>query len=243
VKPEGDSSHSLEGDFATKPPPGDTGTGTDPVGISTVVLIHGVLMSGHEMSLLRSRLQRRGFKVRQFRYHSRRQTPVENARFLSETLAKWRLKGSVHFVAHSLGGVVLAHFLAQYQWHCPGRVVLLGGPLRGSRVAEDLSHKGWGRWLLGRSLVDGLLEGAPSQWRPDQTLMIAGKWSFGLATLLPATRLCGPNDGVVRLCETEDAAISHRLTLPANHMLLLFSRRVEKAIADFLTTGSIERVA
>jgi hypothetical protein len=56
VKPEGGSSHSLKGNLATKLPPIDIEAGTDPVGISIGVLVHGALMSGHEMSLLRSRL-------------------------------------------------------------------------------------------------------------------------------------------------------------------------------------------
>lgn len=56
MKPTGGSSHSLKGDLATKLPPVDIEAGTDPVGTSTVVLVHGVLMSGHEMSLMRSRL-------------------------------------------------------------------------------------------------------------------------------------------------------------------------------------------
>ena len=204
---------------------------------STVVLIHGVLMSGREMSLLRFRLRRDGFNVRQYRYESRRYTPVENAQALQQALIDWQLEGTVHFVAHSLGGIVLAHFFNRYQWRHPGRVVLLGVPLRGSSVARRLSHSPWGRWLLGCSLVDGLLQQAPPWPGARKTLMIAGIWGLGLGQVLSLGRLPGPSDGVVRLCEVEDAAITDRLILPVNHTQLVVSSRVARAIAKFLSPG------
>ncbi len=204
---------------------------------STVVLIHGVLMSGREMSLLRFRLRRGGFHVRQFRYKSRRYTPAENAQALQQALIDWQLEGTVHFVAHSLGGIVLAHFFNRCQWRHPGRVVLLGVPLRGSSVARHLSRSGWGRWLLGYSLVDGLLQQAPPWPGARKTLMIAGIWGLGLGQVLSLGRLPGPSDGVVRLCEVEDAAITDHLVLPVNHTQLVVSSRVARAIVKFLNPG------
>ena len=43
--------------------------------------------------------------------------------------------GTLHLVAHSLGGLVVHRFLERYPDQPPGRVVLLGTPLVASRAA------------------------------------------------------------------------------------------------------------
>ena len=91
-----------------------------------VVLVHGIWMSGIEMSLLRYRLQRCGYKTYQFHYASLRQTPAENAVALNRFLKKIK-STQIHLLAHSLGGIVLMHlfhrfpqqFLTQVKFYVP----------------------------------------------------------------------------------------------------------------------------
>ena len=74
-----------------------------------VVLIHGLFMSGREMALLRRQLTVAGFSTRQFSYPSVRVSPAVAARLLGDFVAGIEAP-VVHYVAHSLGGLVLRHF-------------------------------------------------------------------------------------------------------------------------------------
>ena len=147
-----------------------------------VVLIHGIWMTGAEMMILRRRLSRCGFDCYNFRYQSLRRTPRENAVNLNSYLQTISAD-VVHLVAHSLGGIVLLHLFDKYPQQKPGRVVMLGTPIRGSEVAQKMTSSHWMKHLLGRSTERGLLGDAP-RWLSDHELgMIAGTQGFGLGKL------------------------------------------------------------
>jgi pimeloyl-ACP methyl ester carboxylesterase len=94
-------------------------------------------MTGLDMFLLRSRLQDAGYDVYQFSYPSLKQSPRENAADLQEFLQN--VPGeTVHFVCHSLGGLVIRHLLHDYPDLRPGRVVTLGTPHQPSSAALQL---------------------------------------------------------------------------------------------------------
>ena len=185
------------------------------------------------MRLLARRLRRAGFETRCFGYPSR--DPVEaNARRLSAWLAEQGLTGAraPHFVAHSLGGLVLAHFLARQPPPSPPRMVLLGTPLHGSGVARQLARLRIGRWLLGGALTAGLLGGAPGL-PPGRILLIAGRRAIGPGRLVPGG-LAGPSDGTVAVAETRSPALADHRILPVNHFGMLISRQVADETIAFL---------
>jgi len=57
----------------------------------------------------------------------------------------------VHFVTHSLGGILLRQYLAHHSISKLelGRVVMLAPPNHGSLVVDSLRRRAWGRWILG----------------------------------------------------------------------------------------------
>ena len=56
--------------------------------------------------------------------------------FLEKTVAFYRIHGRVHLVGHSMGGVLILRALQADPGMPPGRVVLMGAPVRGSAVAR-----------------------------------------------------------------------------------------------------------
>lgn len=203
-----------------------------------VLLLHGIWMNGLEMALLRRRLSRNGFQVERFTYSSVSRTLRESATALDRHI---RDVGHpcLHLVAHSLGGLVVLNLFHQFPQQPPGRVVLLGSPVRGSAVARQMAKRPWMRPLLGRAGEAGLLAGAPP-WRGERPLgVIAGTSGMGIGKLLGG--LDGENDGTVMVSETLVETARDFRTRPCGHMGLLYSSGVADDVEGFLRSGVFPR--
>jgi pimeloyl-ACP methyl ester carboxylesterase len=198
-----------------------------------VVLVHGIFMPGGELQLLAHRLRRRGFDTVIFRYPSRRRDLRRNAAALVQ-LAGAQRSPVVHFVGHSLGGLVILEALRQSGLP-RGRAVLMGTPVQGSRVAQRLSRNAPGRWLLGESGRDALLQKAPD-WDYERDIgIIAGELPIGLGRML--TDLPDVHDGTVPVAETLLAGATDRIVVPVSHTGLVVSREVARQVCAFLQDG------
>ena len=203
-----------------------------------VVVIHGLWMPAGVMNLLTLRLRRGGWSSFKFAYSSRSATSKQNAVALQEFITSIDAP-TVHFVAHSLGGLVVTQLMQDYSAQRPGRVVLLGTPYRGSYVARQLSRHRLGRWLCGLSLQGALLGDGP-RWPGGRELgVIAGTKPFGVGWLTPG--LPRPHDGTVAVAETVVPEQSDNITLPVTHSGMLFSAAVARQVAFFLSMGRFSR--
>ncbi len=205
----------------------------------TVVLVHGLWMSGAEMFLLRKRLRRCGYRVYQFRYRTVAHNIAENARRLQTFLN--RVPGHrVHFVAHSLGGLVVRQLFHDFPRQRPGRIVTLGTPHNGSGTARQLAKSSrWWRRALGAAFSP--LSGHVPAWKGERELgSIAGTRNIGIAWFLKG--LPSPNDGTVAVRETRLSKMSDYVELETTHSGLLFSRETAQHICEFLKTGHFLRL-
>jgi Predicted hydrolases or acyltransferases (alpha/beta hydrolase superfamily) len=101
----------------------------------TVVYVHGLWLNGHESLVLRRRLEREfGFKVHAFRYPTISATMADITARLA-AFVRELAPATLHFVGHSLGGLVIYRFFERYPEQPPGRVVFLGTPSVASRAA------------------------------------------------------------------------------------------------------------
>jgi len=199
---------------------------------SVVVLLHGIWQGRWAMWPLASRLRGCGLTVRLFGYHSLWRTPQHNAELLGEFVARLRDEGfgQVNFLAHSLGGVLVAHYLARGEAP-PGRDLLLGSPLRGSRVAARLKALGPLGLVLGRA-GKALLAAAP-EWPSARALrLVVGTRNVGIGRLFG---LAGtdPGDGTVAVAEAEVSEAVHISRLTLNHTTMLLDRRVAQIACDW----------
>ena len=205
-----------------------------------VVSLHGLWMTGLEMMPLRRRLRECGYEVYAFRYPSLWRSPADNARALAHYVEGIDAD-VVHFVAHSLGGLVLMHMFEQAPLQRPGRVLMIGTPVLGSAAARHVAQ--WPllrRLLLGRSLERGLLGGAPGWQGLREIGMVAGtRGGLGLGTLIGAP-LSRPHDGTVCLQETRASWVGEHLSAPQGHFGMLYSAPVAEAICRFLRSGAFD---
>ena len=177
------------------------------------------------------------------------ESPSNNARYLHDYLQSLSLNKQetkerpVHFVAHSLGGLVVLNFLNQFPDFPVGRVVLLGSPVLGSNSARQLANNSFGGRLLGRSMDEnGLLNGVSFKQNGSQEIgMIAGTLSFGLGALLGSGGGKNePDDGVVSVSETRMKGLTDHICVGVSHSGLLVSRRVAEQASVFLKTGNFQ---
>lgn len=209
-------------------------------GMDTVILVHGLYMTGVELGFLRRRLRQvHGFRTRIFRYRSVGASLAENAERLQAFVAA-REGPRVHLLGHSLGGVVLVQMLQASPPGSAGRVVCLGSPLRGSSLARAYTSVPLGRHLVGRSMVDASADGALPAWRGERELgIIAGSSPVGFGTLIGA--VSGPSDGTVSVAETRLPGATDHLVLPVCHFSMLFSPQVADQAACFFREGHFQR--
>ncbi len=201
---------------------------------SEIILVHGLWYRAWSMRVLRRRLEKSGFGVRSFSYPTRTGTPEHNASALQEFAAKTSA-AHLHFVAHSLGGLLVLMMLGRSTALPPGRLVLLGSPLRGSVVARRISNWPGFDFMLGQA-ADLLCSGNTSLPPGRPTGMIAGVRPVGLGLL--SGGLGAPHDGTVSVAETESTDLAARIELPVTHTGMLVSEAVAGQAACFLHTGS-----
>lgn len=199
-----------------------------------VVFVPGLWMPGASLRLLSRRLARCGYACRILTYLSTLRTLEQNADRLAARVKALRAD-TVHFVGHSLGGLVIRQIFHDFPDQRPGRVVTLGTPHGGSAVAARLIRdRPWLAWSFGRS-VPGLTGAVPAWQAPQPLGVIAGDLPVGLGCwFAPLPR---PHDGTVAVAETRHAGASDHIVLPVSHFSMLWSREVVRQTCAFLRQG------
>lgn len=198
-----------------------------------VILVHGLWYGPLTLRALSRHLSRDGFAVRHFAYPAISETLETHARKLSE-FARSTQAQCLHFLGHSLGGLVILRMLSEHPALPGGRIVLLGSPLGGSTVARKLRRLPGSTKLLGK--VRTTLEEGYSQLPDDrETGLIAGSLGLGMGFFVGGTG--GPGDGTISLDEAASPGLKDRMVLPVSHSGLLFSSKVARHAAKFLETG------
>jgi triacylglycerol lipase len=217
----------------------------------TVVLLHGLGRSSWAMSYLASGLEREGYVVVNVSYPSRT-LPIEAiaAEWLPKILRESGADRAtrVHFVTHSMGGIVLRQWLS----HQPappnlGRVVMIAPPNAGSEVTERLAKFPPFRWFTG---VNGRRLGTRATDLPK----MLGPWPAGAPALgiiagdrtlnpLFSAWLPGPDDGKVTVASTRLAGMTDAVTVHHSHTWLMWRKDTAEQVLSFLREGRFQSLS
>ncbi len=212
---------------------------SDTTGRAPVVLVHGLWYGPVSLALMAKRLDRRGFRTHLFSYPTVRHSLSENARALFD-YSKALQADQLHFVGHSLGGLVILRMFDEWSGLPPGRIVVLGSPVQGSAAAGKITRLKMTRPFVGqaRTALEYGFSHAPAG---RETGVVSGTRSVGLGRLIEHLPL--PHDGTITVAETNLPGASDQIELPVSHTGLAMSSRVISAIETFLRRGRFDRGA
>jgi pimeloyl-ACP methyl ester carboxylesterase len=203
-----------------------------------VVLLHGLGRTERSMRPLEQRLEREGYRVHNLGYPSRQHDAEQLIALLAAEVERCcRDAPRVHFVGHSLGGLLARAYLAEAKPPNLGRLVMLAPPNHGSELVDRLGEP-FLRFALGPVApalgTDG--NSLPRRLPPPhfEVGVIAGTRSINPigSALIP-----GPNDGTVSVESTRLEGMSDFALVPASHPFIMRSPRVAELVLAFLASG------
>lgn len=211
----------------------------------TVVLLHGVALNRWFTARLAGHFEREGYAVVNVSYPSRSKTIAElGDTWLPELLRRRGVEAAprVHFVVHSMGGLVVRRFLATHRPANLGRVVMIATPNHGSAIADRLARAAPFRWYFGCNLR-GLGTGDDAAWRSLPTAQFELGVLAGNRALNPLGHfwLQGPHDGTVEVASTRLEGMADHRVIAANHTGILFRKETAELATVFLRTGRFSK--
>ena len=211
-----------------------------PAGAEAVIVLHGLGRTPASMAILGTRLESDGFRVVRIGYPSTSETLDALVDHLEAEVERCCAAEAetVHFVTHSMGGVLVRAYLAQQPRPHSGRVVMLSPPSQGSEIVDAFAESPLLRSFLGpagsRLGTDGA--GIASQLPPirfslgiitgDRSMNPLGSW------LIP-----GPDDGKVGVDRAKLDGAADFIVLPATHTFIMNRSDVAEEAAYFLRRG------
>lgn len=213
-----------------------------------VVLLHGLMRSSMSMNKMQRELDEAGFATANVDYPSRDHTIEELADMaVPDGLAACREFDDVeriHFVTHSLGGILVRQYLSEQTIDDLGRVVMLGPPNQGSAAADEMLGVPGYDWVngpAGRQLGKGE-ESLPLRLGPAnfELGVIAGN-----RTIDPITSavLENPDDGRVSVEDTKLEGMTDFVVVDHSHAFMMRMRKPIELTVAFLKDGSFTPVA
>ena len=211
-----------------------------------IIVLHGLGRSRSSMQSLADMLAENGdWHVINVEYASTRRELHEHAAALASVIDHLPQMNRFHFVGHSMGNLVVRHYLGDMLSKNEGRVdprigriVMLAPPNQGSQLAHKFRrnpffHLVWGK--SGKQLS--------KNWDQVESHLAVPPGEFGIIaggerkTLSSNPLLSGDDDLVVTVEETKLAGAADFLVVPAAHTFIMNRDDVQKATLRFFREG------
>ena len=206
----------------------------------TVILLHGMIRTEKSMAHIAERLELEGYRVYNIDYPSRKKRIDQIADELHDKLKLCchTNTAKLHFVTHSMGGIVARAYIAKYHPKNISRVVMLAPPNQGTELADKLQDN----QLIGSVFGPALLELGTNKESVPNTL---GEVDFELGIIIgnrswnPITSLMipGDDDGTVSIENTKLDSMTDFIILPHTHTFMMTKSAVIDEIIFFLEHG------
>jgi hypothetical protein len=197
------------------------------------------------MTKLERRLSAEGYRLLNFDYPSRSKTIEETANaILPKGIESCRKSGAkkIHFVTHSIGGIIVRYYLKHHEMPDLGRVVMLSPPNGGSEVVDKLGQTFIFKWINGPAAQQlGTSENSLPRrlGSVDYDLgIITGDRSINLilSLIIP-----GVDDGKVSVESAKVKGMKDFVVIHAAHPFIMKNRHAIEQTISFLKFGSFQK--
>jgi len=214
-----------------------------PAPVANVILLHGLARTERSMARMQRALEQEGYRVINVAYDSRRHDIATLAdKAIAPALGACTDGGRIHFVTHSLGGILVRHFLARHRVENLGRVVMLGPPNKGSEVVDKLRKLPGFHFINGAA---GLELGTGEASLPNRL----GRANFDLGiiagtrsvNLILSSMIAGADDGKVSVLNTRLEGMKDHIEMGVTHSFMMRNKAVIAQVIHYLANGEFLR--
>jgi hypothetical protein len=205
-----------------------------------VILIHGLARTSASMEKMESALKAEGYEVHNLDYPSRHQSINTLATIVRAQIASVTDEDdTLHFVTHSLGGIIVRTIQKNEPFENIGRVVMLSPPNQGSELVDTLGEYAAFGWVNGP---------AGDQLGTDTNGFIAklGPVEFDLGVLtgdrsingINSMIIPGDDDGKVSIESAKVEGMADYKVIHATHPYIMKNKESIALTIQFLKTGA-----
>ncbi|WEJ63039.1 alpha/beta fold hydrolase [Thiomicrorhabdus lithotrophica] len=208
-----------------------------------VVLLHGLGRSNVAMWRLANLLEDAGYDVKQVGYSSFNTTTPEVVSDITKQIDDCCVNQNrtVHFVGHSLGGLLIRAYLQDNRLQHLGRTVLIGTPNNGTDIADR---------FRGNCLVEFLMPMATALGTDDNSLpkkLDAPYYTIGVIAGVTESDsnedyLPGRDDGLVPVESTKLEGMTDFIEVNSGHSMMRYNNEVAEQTIYFLKNGQFNKV-
>ena len=206
----------------------------------TVVLLHGLGRTSKSMVYMQERLTEAGYTVFNFDYESRKKDIGSLVSDLQKFIEGCCLQNDrpLHFVTHSLGGILVRAYLSRNKPENLGRVVMLSPPNKGSDVVDYFEEYSLFKYFFGPAAAElGTgYDSFPNRLGPAdfEVGIITGN-----RTIDPISSwiIDGDDDGKVSIEQAKLEGMADFMVVQVSHAYIMTNPAVVNQVIYFLQKG------